>query len=61
MIDWTRNVLDLPGTKNGEAVHVPLNSDVLVAIRSLASMAGAQGADLRSQRHPDKPVLSNDH
>jgi hypothetical protein len=31
MMDLTRNVLDIPRTKNDEAVHVPLNSDVLVA------------------------------
>src|SRR4029077_9879723 len=32
MIDWTRNVLDIPRTKNDEPVHIPLNSDVLAVI-----------------------------
>jgi integrase len=61
MIDWMRKVLDLPRTKNGEAVHVPLNSDVLAMIRTLPSWHGHKGPIFRSQRHPEKPVLSNDH
>jgi integrase len=61
MIDCTRGVLDVPRTKNGEAVHVPLNSDVLAAIRSLPSWQERKGPIFRNQRHPEKPVLSNDH
>jgi len=61
MIDWQRNVLDVPRTKNDEPVHVPLNSDVLAAIRSLPSWRERKGPIFRNQRHPDKPVLSNDH
>jgi hypothetical protein len=41
MIDWSRKVLDLPRTKNDEPVHVPLNSEVLSAIRSLPSWRSA--------------------
>jgi integrase len=61
MIDFVRNVLDLPRTKNDEAVHVPLNSDALAAIRSLPSWNERKGPIFRNQRHPEKPVLSNDH
>jgi len=61
MIDWTRNVLDVPRTKNDEPVHVPLNSDVLAAIRALPSWQQRKGPIFRNQRHPEKPVLSNDH
>jgi len=61
MMDWTRNVLDIPRTKNDEAGHVPLNSDVLAAIRSLSSWRECKGPIFRNQRHPEKPVLSNDH
>lgn len=61
MIDWTRNVLDVPRTKNDEPVHVPLNSDALAAIRSLPSWLERKGPIFRSQRDPGKPVLSNDH
>jgi integrase len=60
MIDWTRNVLDVPRTKNDDPVHVPLNSDVLAAIRSLPSWREHTGPIFRNQRHPEKPVLSND-
>jgi hypothetical protein len=42
MIDWHRSVLGVPRTKNGEAVHVALNSDVLAAIRSLPSCRRAR-------------------
>jgi integrase len=61
MIDWTRNVLDVPRTKNDEPVHVPLSNDVLAAIRSLPSWQERRGSIFRSQRNPEKPVLSNDH
>ena len=61
MINWTRNVLDIPRTKNDEAVHIPLNSDVVTAIRSLPSWEERKGPIFRNQRHPEKPVLSNDH
>ena len=60
MIDWTRNVLDVPRTKNEEPVHVPLNRDLLAAIRSLSSWQERKGPILRGQRHPEKPVLGND-
>lgn len=61
MIDWARNVLDLPRTKNDDPVHVPLNIDVLAAVRSLPSWWERKGPVFRNQRHPDEPVLSNDH
>jgi integrase len=61
MIDWTRNVLDIARTKNDELVHIPLNSDVLAALRSLPSWQERKGPIFRNQRHPEKPVLSNDH
>ena len=61
MIDWTRNVLDLPRTKNDEPVHVPLNDDVLAVIRSLPSWQERKGPLFRNQRHPNKAVRSNDH
>jgi integrase len=61
MMDLKRNVLDIPRTKNDEAVHVPLNVDVLAALRSLASWGERKGPIFRNQRHPAKPVFSNDH
>ena len=61
MIDWNRNVLDIPRTKNEEAVHIPLNSDVVAAIRSLPSWQARTGPIFRNQRYPERPVLSNDH
>jgi integrase len=61
MIDWTRNVLDVPRTKNDEPVHIPLNSEALAVLRSLPSWQERKGPIFRNQRHPEKPVLSNDH
>jgi len=61
MIDWSRQVPSLPRTKNDDPVHVPLNSEVLAAIRSLPSWQERMGPIFRSQRRPEKPVLSNDH
>ena len=61
MIDWTRNVLDVPRTKNDEPVHIPLNSEALAVLRSLPSWQERKGPIFRNQRHPEKPVLNNDH
>jgi integrase len=61
MIDWTRNVLDIPRTKNDEPVHIPLNGDALAAVRSLPPLEERKGPIFRNQRHPEKAVLSNDH
>ena len=61
MIDWTRNVLDLPRSKNDEPVHVPLNSEAIAAICSLPSWRESKGPIFRNQQCPSKPVRSNDH
>jgi len=61
MMDWTRRVLDIPRTKNDEAVHIPLNNDVIAAIRLLPSWQERKGPIFRNQRHPDRAVKSNDH
>jgi integrase len=61
MIDWTRNVIDIPRTKNDDPVHIPLNSDALSAIRSLPSWQERKGPIFRNQRHPGEAVKSNDH
>jgi integrase len=61
MIDWTQNVLRLPRTKNEESLHVPLNANAAAAIRSLPSWQEHKGPIFRNQRHPERPVLSNDH
>ena len=61
MMDWKRNVLDIPRTKNDDPVHTPLNSDAIAAIRSLPSWQERKGPIFRNQRHAEKAVLSNDH
>jgi integrase len=56
MIDWTRNVLDVPRTKNDEPVHIPLNSEALAVLRSLPflgkSAKGRSSAIKGIQRSP---------
>src|SRR5208282_4994548 len=61
MIDWTQKALDVPLTKNGQPVHVPLNDAVLAAIRSLPSWRERRGCIFRNQQHPDKRVLAAEH
>jgi integrase len=61
MMDCTRNVLDIPRTKNDEPVHMPLNQEALAAIRSLPSWKERKGPIFRSQRRPGEAVKSNDH
>lgn len=61
MIDWQRNVLDTPRTKNDEAVHTPLNETVISAIRSLPSYRERTGYLFRNQHHPEKRILATEH
>jgi integrase len=61
MIDWTRGVLDIPRTKNGEAAHIHLNQAAKEAIWSLPSWRERKGPLFRNLRHPEKAVRSNDH
>jgi len=61
MMDWERNVLRIPRTKNDEPVDVPLNKEAVAAIRSLPSWQERTGPIFRSQRRPGEAVKSNDH
>ncbi len=61
MIDWDRRTLGIPRTKNDDPVYVPLNDDVISAIRGLPSWAERTGPVFRNQQCSGKPVLSNDH
>ncbi len=54
-------MLDIPRTKNDEPVHIPLNSNVLPALQLLPSWQERKRPIFRNQRHPEKPILSNDH
>lgn len=71
MINWTRCELNLALSKGGrksgkgitvKRVTIPLNEDVIAAVRSLPSFRdGATGPIFTNLRHPDRQVLSNDH
>jgi integrase len=63
MIDFTRNVLNLPAAmvKNDEDLHIPLNENALAAIHSLPSWRERKGYLFRNQHHPDKPIKSTEH
>jgi integrase len=61
MVNWERKVLDVPLTKNGEPVHIPLNEAVLAAIRALPSWRGRKGYIFRNQQHPDNRILATEH
>ena len=58
MMDWTRNVLDILGTKSGAPVHIPLNRDVLMPMHLLPSWQELRGSIFSKWRHPWGPVLS---
>jgi integrase len=61
MIDWSRRELTIPVTKNDDAVHIPLNEDVIRALQTLPSWTERQGPLFRNLRYPGKAVKSNDH
>ena len=61
MIDCSTKEITIPRTKNDEAVSIPLNDDVIQALRTLPSWSERSGPIFSHQRHPGQAVKSNDH
>jgi len=43
MVDWKSRLLNIPRTKNGEAVHVPLNDAALAALKTVFERSDGRG------------------
>ncbi len=50
MVDWDRRMLDIPRTKNEEAIHVPLNDAAIGALKVVHARGGGNGRVFQSEK-----------
>lgn len=50
MVDWNGRMLNIPTSKNGEALHIPLNNAAIAALKAVYQSAGKSGRIFRSER-----------
>ena len=50
MVDWEGRMLDIPRTKNEEAIHVPLNDVAIAALKVVHARGGGRGRVFQSEK-----------
>jgi integrase len=50
MVDWDRRMLNIPTSKNGEALHIPLNNAAMAALRTVFQRGEKTGRIFRSDK-----------
>ena len=50
MVDWEGRMLDIPRTKNEEAIHVPLNDAAIAALKVVHARGGGKGRVFQSEK-----------
>ena len=60
MVDWTGRMLNIPTSKNGEALHVPLNNAALAALRTVYQRGEKTGRVFQSGK-TGKPLANSRH
>jgi len=50
MVDWKGRILDIPRTKNEEAIHVPLNDAALAALQVVHARGDGEGRVFQSEK-----------
>jgi integrase len=50
MVDWESRMLDIPRTKNEEAIHVPLNDAAIAALKVVHARGGGKGRVFQSEK-----------
>jgi site-specific recombinase XerD len=60
MIDWSGRMLNLPTSKNGEALHIPLNNAALAALKTVYQRGEKIGRVFQSQK-TGKPLANSRH
>jgi Phage integrase family len=50
MVDWEGRMLDIPRTKNEEAIHVPLNDAAIAALKVVHARGGGRGRVFQSEK-----------
>src|SRR6516225_7496572 len=53
MVDWEGRMLDIPRTKNEEAIHVPLNDAAIAALQVVHARGDGKGRVFRSEKTKD--------
>jgi integrase len=60
MVDWEGRMLNIPRTKNEEAIHVPLNDAAIAALRVVHEWGDGQGRVFQS-RKTNQPLENGRH
>lgn len=60
MVDWTGRMLNIPISKNGEALHMPLNNAALAALRTVYQRGEKTGRVFQSEK-TGKPLANSRH
>jgi len=50
MVDWNSRMLNIPTSKNGEALHVPLNNEALAALKNVHQRGEKIGRVFQSEK-----------
>jgi hypothetical protein len=58
MVDWKGRMLNIPTSKNGEALHVPLNNAALAALRTVHQRGQKSGRVFQSEK-TGKPLANS--
>jgi integrase len=60
MVDWTGRMLNIPTSKNGEAVHIPLNNAALAARKNVHQRGEQIGRVFQSEK-TGEPLANSRH
>jgi integrase len=55
MVDWESRMLDIPRTKNEEAIHAPLNDAAIAALKVVHARGGGKGRVFQSEKTGEPP------
>ena len=55
MVDWESRMLDIPRTKNEEAIHVPLNDAAIAVLKVVHARGGGKGRVFQSEKTGEPP------
>jgi integrase len=60
MVDWNGRMVNIPTSKNGEALHIPLNNAALAALRTVYQCGEKTGRVFQSEK-TGKPLANSRH
>jgi site-specific recombinase XerD len=60
MVDWTGRMLNIPTSKNGDALHIPLNNAAIAALKTVYQRGEKAGHVFQSEK-TGKPLANSRH